>query len=143
MPDDDPQAGGSPPAAPVGAGTAPGQPPFGSSPTSVPTPNKGNEAAGAAQLGVIINLMAKALPMLGAHTEPGRVMMKAMTDLGKYVPPGAVSPGLTQTTIEQMLAKQRQAGPQIAAMRGGAPGGAPPGAPPPGAPPMPPPPPGA
>ncbi len=132
MPEDNPQSE-QPGAAPVGAGTQPGQPPFGSSPTSVPTPNRGNEASGIAQLGVVVNLMAKALPMLGAHTEPGRILMKAMTDLGKYVPPGAVSPGVTQTSMEQMLAKQRQMGPQIAAMRG-APGAPPPPGAPSGAP---------
>lgn len=123
-----PPMGATPAPAPVGAGTAPGQPPFGSSPVSQPTPNKGHEAAGLSRLAVIVQLMTETVPLLGASSEPGQALLKALNALAKHAAPGSVSPGVQQSTMERLLAQQKQMGPQIAAMRAG-----PPNAPPAGA----------
>lgn len=117
MPDVTPQAGA--PAVPsTGTASQPGQPPFGSSPVSQPTPNKGQEAAGLSRLAVIVRLMSETLPLLGAGSEPGQALLKALNSLAKHVPPGSVSPGVQQSTMERLAQQQKQMGPQIAAMRG-------------------------
>lgn len=124
----------APPAPPgAGAGSAPGQPPFGSSPVSQPVPNRGHEAAGLSRLSVIIRLMEETIPLLGVGSEPGKDLVKALSNLAKHVPPGAVSSGIQQSTMERLMQQQKQMAPQIAAMRAMQPGqqqGTPPGAPP-------------
>ena len=73
---------------------------------------------------VIVKLLAQTLPLAGAASELGGVIMDALKKLGKFVPQGQVSPGMQQSQIQSLLAKQQQAGPQIAQMRGA--GGGPP-----------------
>lgn len=108
---------GQPSASPAGAGTQPGQPPFGSSPVTQPTPNRGHEAAGMSRLSVIVKLMEETIPLLGVGSDAGKALVKALNDLAKQVPAGSVSPGIQQSTMERLLQQQKQAGPQIAAMR--------------------------
>lgn len=120
-----------------------GQPPVGSSPATGPVPNKGQEAAGMAKLGLAIRLLESIVPQLGAGTEAGRDVLKALTSLSKHLPPGAVSPGVEKTSLMNMMQSQRQQQPQIAAMRaamagGQSPGGQSPGGQPGGEPPTPP-----
>lgn len=121
------------------------QPPVGSSPASSPVPNKGLEVAGLAQLALVIKQLEKLVPMLGASSEPGKEVLKALTSLSKHVQPGTVPPGAEQNQLQQLMLKLRQNAPQLAALRsamskppgaGGPMGaGGPPGAPPGGAPP--------
>lgn len=117
----------------------PGQPPVGSSPATGPVPNKGLEAAALAKLGLVVRLLESLVQPLGAGTEAGKDVLKALTSLSKHVPPGAVSPGVEQTSLMKLQQDQRQQQPQIAAMRAAMAGpqnsgaGAPP-APPPAAP---------
>lgn len=94
-----------------------GQPPVGSSPATAPVPNKGLEAAGMARLGLIIRQMELVVPLLGAGTEAGRDVLKALTSLSKHVPPGAVSPGVEQSAMNQVQMKMKQQTPQLAQMR--------------------------
>ena len=108
---------GQPSAPPAGAGTQPGQPPFGSSPVTQPTPNRGHEAAAMSRLSVIVKLMEETIPLLGVGSDPGKDLVKALNTLAKHVPAGSVSPGIQQSTMERLLQQQKQAGPQIAAMR--------------------------
>ena len=124
-----PAAPSPPPGA--GAGSAPGQPPMGSSPVSQPVPNKGREAAGLSRLSVIIKLMEETVPLLGVGSEPGKDLVKALSSLAKHVPPGAVTPGVQQSTMEKLMNQQKQMGPQIQQMRAAQAGQppAPPGAP--------------
>ena len=63
--------------------------------------------------------MEETIPLLGVGSEPGQALLKALNSLAKHVPPGAVTPGVQQSTMERLLAQQKQMGPQIAAMRGG------------------------
>ncbi len=90
-----------------------------------------------AKLGMVIKMLESIVPQLGAGTEAGRDVLKALTSLSKHVPPGAVSPGIEQTAMMKMMQEQRQQQPQIAAMRqamaggqGQPPGGAAPPEPP-------------
>ena len=132
---DVPAQPGTPAAPPPGAGAPTGQPPFGSSPVSQPVPNRGHEAAGLSRLSVIIKLMEETIPLLGVGSEPGKDLVKALSNLAKHVPAGSVSPGIQQSTMEKLMAQQKQMAPQIAAMRAMQPGQAQPGAgaPPPAA----------
>lgn len=122
---------------PVGAGGQPGQPPFGSSPVTQPTPNRGLQAAALSQVALAVRMLEKALPMLGVETEPGKDVMRALPILAKHVPPGAGSPGAENSGLQQMMMQQKQEQPMLQVLRamqakqaeGGAPGGAP-GAPP-------------
>ena len=131
MPEIAPQAG-NPAAPPSPPGVAPaaasGQPPFGSSPVSQPVPNRGHEAAGLSRLGVIVKLMEETIPLLGVGSEPGKDLVKALSSLAKHVPPGAVSPGIQQSTMEKLMLQQKQMAPQVAAMRAMQPGQPQPGA---------------
>lgn len=132
MPDVPAQPGmpAAPPPAQAGApGPASGQPSFGSSPVSQPVANKGHQAAGLSRLSVAVKVLEEALPLLGAATEPGQAVITALKSLSKHVPAGAVSPGVQQSTMEKLMLAQKQAGPQVAAMRGPQPQAAPPAQP--------------
>jgi len=124
----------------AGAGTPPGQPPFGSSPVTQPTPNRGLQAGALGIVAQAVRLLEKALPMLGAETEPGKDVMRALPMLSKHIPPGAMSPGVENTALQQLMMQQRQQAPMLQALRamqgGQAGGGQPPGGG--GAPPAPP-----
>lgn len=105
-----PAAGGGASPPPPGAGTAPGQPPFGSSPVSQPTPNRGNEAAGIAILANATRLLEFALPMLGAGSDPGKDVISALRLIAKHVTPGGSAGGVEQNALRSMmLNKQQQA----------------------------------
>ena len=70
-----------------------------------------------AKLGLIVRLLESLVPSLGAGTEAGKDVLKALTSLSKHVPPGAVSPGVEQTSLMKLMVDQKQQQPQIAAMR--------------------------
>lgn len=122
-----------PPASPMGT------PPVGSSPATSPVPNKGLEVAGLARLSLVVKQLEQLVPLLGAGTEPGKEVLKALTALSKHVQPGTVPPGAEQNGLQNLMMKLRQNAPQLAAMRAamskpqggaGGPPGAAPGAPP-------------
>lgn len=55
--------------------------------------------------------------MLGTGSEAGRDVLKALQNLSKHIPPGAMSQGVEQNALQGLLMRQRQMAPQIAAMR--------------------------
>lgn len=118
-------AGGNPLAA--GAGTLPGQPPFGSSPVQMPTPDRGLQSAALAQVSWAVRILEKALPLLGAGSNPGKDVLKALQSLTKHVPPGSTMPGAENSVLQQMMMQGKQEQPMnqvLQAMgQGGAPGG--------------------
>lgn len=123
--------GGQPPVQPAGAGTLPGQPPFGSSPMTPPVPHRGLEGKGMALVAQAQKLLQEAIaqPGLGAETPVGKAIVDCLKALGKAVPDGAVSPGQESAGMQQFMLQQRQQNPLtnlIAALGQGAPGGAPP-----------------
>lgn len=116
---------GQPALSPAPAGI-PGQPQSGSSPVTGPVPNRGAEAGGLAKLGQVVRLLENLAPSLGAASEAGRDVYKAIQTLAKHVPPGSMSQGIENNALEEMKRKQQQMAPMIAAMRAGQSGGAPP-----------------
>ncbi len=83
------------------------------------------------KLGVIVKQMEAALPELGAGSEAGQALLKALSALVKFVPAGSVTPAAQKNSIEaqqramaernqQMMAlKQRAAGPSAGSPPGG------------------------
>jgi len=105
MPEVSPPAAQSP-----GQQPQPQQAPFGASPITGPTPNKGYEAAGMQRVGLIVKQMSEILPLVGATSEVGQALMKAMTALAKHVPPGTNSNMQERNQIEKMALQNRQNG---------------------------------
>jgi hypothetical protein len=102
-------------------------PPNGSTPATGPTQNKGYEAAGLQRLGSVIKMMTDILPLVGATTDAGKELMKAMTGLSKYVPAGSVSPAADRNNIEQAAMRNTQNNQQMQAVQQMRQGGAQPG----------------
>lgn len=105
------------------------QPPFGVSPASSPTANRGHEAAALQRLGSIVNSLAELIPLAGATSDIGKVILDVLPKLNKLVPPGSVSPASAKANIDQMAMKNTQQNQQMQALKqqqagaGGAPGG--------------------
>lgn len=112
--------------------SAPGGPPIGNSPATQPVANRGMQAAALAKLAVAVHLLESLLPEIGAGSEAGQAVLKALNSLSKHIPDGSISPGVEQSSMQNLILKARQQAPQIAAMRAGQPAGAG-GPPPPGA----------
>ena len=91
--------------APAAPGGQPAQPPFGSTPATGSTPNKGYEAAGLQKLGVVVKQLESLLPEVGAGSDIGKAVLDALNKLVKFVPSGSVTPAAQKNSIE---AQQRQ-----------------------------------
>ena len=96
-----------------------------------PTPNKGFEQAGKQKVAMAVKVLQDALPMYGASSEEGQVLLECLRKLGKMAMPGDVGQAGMQNGLQQMMLKQMQSGKtqqQLAQPKpeGGAPGGAPP-----------------
>lgn len=113
---------------------------MGSSPATGPTPNQGYEAEALQQLGVAIKQLEGMVPKLGATSDAGAAVLKALQQLAKFVPPGAVTPAGERNALEKtMLNNQRNSmllqqirAAQAQQAAGGAPPGGAPAAPQPG-----------
>lgn len=116
--------------APAAPGGQPAQPPFGQTPATGATPNKGFEAAGMQKLGVVVKQLETILPELGAGSEAGQAVLKALNSLVKFVPAGSVTPAAQKNSIEAQQRNMAQNNQQMQALKqrmaqGGA-GGQPP-----------------
>ena len=104
--------------APAGAGAQqPQQPPFGSTPATGSTPNKGYEAAGLQKLGVLVKQMETLLPEVGASSEVGQAVLKALNSLVKFVPAGSVTPAAQKNSIEAQQRNMAQNNQQMQAIQ--------------------------
>ena len=93
------------------------QPPFGSSPATGPTQNKGQEAAAVKIVAVATDGLLLAVQLVGANSESGRVILESVQKLAKLVPPGSVS-GADKMKVMQSLAMAAQKqGQQMSQMR--------------------------
>ena len=61
------------------------------------------------KLGVVVKQLESILPELGASSEAGQAVLKALNSLVKFVPAGSVTPAAQKNSIE---AQQRQAAQQ-------------------------------
>jgi hypothetical protein len=129
--------GGKPPA-PGAPPPTPGKEPFGGSSASQATPNAGYEAAALQRVGVIVKQVQDLMNLVGATSETGQGLLKALNILVKMVPAGTVSPNAEKNMLEQAQMRNTQnmaTAQQLKQQRmqppgaGGPPGGA---APPPG-----------
>ncbi len=114
MPEQTPAAATQRPPGQPGQG---GQPPFGVSPASGPTPNKGLEAAALQRLGSITKQLTELLSLSGAMSDVGKVVLEVLPKLTKLVPPGSVSPASEKNHIEQMQMKNTQQNSQMQALK--------------------------
>lgn len=76
---------------------------------------------------LILDAATQLLPMVGAASEMGQLLLDFVKKASKLVQPGAVSPAGKQNQIEEMMRKNAQNGQQVASMRQSqqpAPGGA-------------------
>ncbi len=106
--------------APAVPGGQPAQPPFGQTPATGATPNKGYEAAGLQELGVIVKQMEKILPQLGASSDPGKAVLDCLNKLVKFVPAGSVTPAAQKNSIEaqqRAMAQNNQQAQAVQQMR--------------------------
>lgn len=97
----------------------PGQPqaPFGQSPATQPTPNKGAEAAAMQMVAMAVNVLGQAMVKAGASSELGQGIMKHLAGLSKLVPPGASSPTTEKNTLEQAQLRNAQQNQMMQQMR--------------------------
>jgi hypothetical protein len=64
--------------------------------------------AGLQGLGIAVKQLERLVPMLGASSEAGQAVLKALNSLIKHVPAGSVTPAAEQNQIQQMAIKQQQ-----------------------------------
>lgn len=103
---------------------APQQPPFGQSPVTGPTPNKGFEAAALKRVGLVVKQLTETLQLAGATSEVGKDILKAINMLVKHVPSGAVTPADERAGLERMQMQNTQNSQMQQSMKAGAQGGA-------------------
>jgi hypothetical protein len=103
--------------APAPPGGQPQQPPFGQTPATGSTPNKGFEAAGLQKLGVVVKQLEGLVAELGSSSEPGQAVLKALSSLVKFVPAGSVTPAAQKNSIEAQQRNMAQNNQQMAALK--------------------------
>jgi hypothetical protein len=103
--------------APAPPGGQPQQPPFGQTPATGSTPNKGFEAAGLQKLGVVVKQLEGLVAELGSSSEPGQAVLKALSSLVKFVPAGSVTPAAQKNSIEAQQRTLSQNNQQMAALK--------------------------
>ena len=103
--------------APAAPGAQPQQPPFGQTPATGSTPNKGYEAAGLQKLGVIVKQMESALPEVGASSDVGKAILECLNKLVKFVPAGSVTPAAQKNSIEAQMRNAAQNNAQMQAVQ--------------------------
>ncbi len=95
-----------------------GQPaPFGQSPVTGPTPNKGFEAAALKRVGLVVKQLTELLQLAGASTDVGKDILKAINMLVKHVPSGSVSPADEKGEMERRQMANTQNNQQMQALR--------------------------
>ena len=69
------------------------------------------------RVGVIVKQMTEILPLVGATSELGQALMKAMTSLAKHVPPGSTDNVAERNAIQKMAIQNQQNGQMMQQMR--------------------------
>lgn len=102
---------------PAAPGGQPQQPPFGNTQATGATPNKGYEAAGLQKLGGVIKQLEVLLPEVGASSDIGKDVLKALNMLTKWVPAGAMTPAAQKNNIEAQMRNAAQNNQQMQAIQ--------------------------
>jgi hypothetical protein len=95
-----------------------------------PTPNKGYEVQAIQRLGSVVNQLTEMLPLVGATSDMGTAIMKAISSLAKHVPTGANNPAAERNNLQRMQMQNAQNMQMAQQMRPPQPGAQPPGGPP-------------
>jgi len=103
--------------APAAPGGQPPQPPFGATPATGSTPNKGYEAAGLQKLGVVVKQLEALLPEVGAGSDIGKAVLESLNKLVKFVPAGSVTPAAQKNSIEAQQRKMAENNQQMQAVQ--------------------------
>lgn len=109
---------------------------MGVSSATQPTPNKGYEAAAQQRMGLLLKMATEILPLAGATSESGKVLLDIIGKLSKVVQPGSNTQASERNAIDKMAMQNAQQSQMMKQMQpgmaqggqGGPPGGAPPGA---------------
>lgn len=96
-----------------------GAPPMGVSPATGPTPNSGMEMKGEQGVALILDAAAELLPMVGAASQMGQLLLDFIKKGSRLVQPGAVSPAGKQNQIEDMMRRNAQNGANMQMVRQG------------------------
>lgn len=81
------------------------------------TPNHGNELKGAQLTGTALSLLSLAIPLVGVGSPLGQELLSSMQRIAKKLPPGVTTQTGEKNSLEQLMQRQQQVGPQIAMMR--------------------------
>lgn len=84
-----------------------------------PTPNAGYEAAAFQRIAMHVNALSELIPLIGATSEAGQALLKALTSLSKVVPVGASSPTSDRNAIENLALRNQQNSSDLQALRSG------------------------
>lgn len=101
----------------------PGQPagqkaaPFGQTPATQPTPNRGAEAAAMQKLAMATKLVGDALAEAGAASQIGQELLDVLKKLSKMVTPGSSTPASEKNTLDQVAMKNAQQNRQMQMLR--------------------------
>lgn len=93
---------------PTAPGAQPKAAPFGQSPVTGPSPNKGFEAAALKRAGLVVKQLNEMLGMVGVGTDIGKDVLKAMNLLAKHVPSGSVTPADEKVALERQMMNNTQ-----------------------------------
>lgn len=116
--------------APAPAAQQSQQPPFGATPVSQASPNRGYEAVALQKLGLIGKQLTEILNLVGYSSDVGKEVLEMLRKISKLTPSDA-NAAQERRTIEQMAMKNTQQNQQMQAMKqqqatgaaGGQPGG--------------------
>ena len=91
-------------------GQSPQQPqaPFGQTPVTAPTPNRGHEAAGLQALGIALKKLQEIVPLVNVSSDIGQFLLDTIKKGAKFIPAGAVTPAAERNNLEQTAMKQGQ-----------------------------------
>jgi hypothetical protein len=69
------------------------------------------------KLGVVVKQLESLLPELGASSEAGQAVLKALNSLVKFVPAGSVTPAAQKNSIEAQQRQHAQSNQQMQALQ--------------------------
>ena len=69
------------------------------------------------KLGVVVKQLESMLPELGASSEAGQAVLKALSSLSKFVPNGSVTPAAQKNSIEAQQRNMAQNNQQMQALK--------------------------
>lgn len=103
----------------VGQQSPPGAaPPGPQNGVTMPTANRGLDVAGLTLIRLSADVLVEALATgMDPGSDAAKAATKAISDLGKHIPPGSMNPSIYQAALMKLMNKQRAQSPMLAAMQ--------------------------